>query len=692
MVVYKLTRRTGTPNGACGSQSSHLDADYFLEETRRITIPGAPLQWPDLAAQLSSLFDIPFHQVAVSYKDEEGDMITVSSQPELSDHYAGLSNPDVVKLVVFNIESSRAPTAAAESTRPSSRASNFTIPEGNRDTFGGAAAGEPPLAFDLDGPWERVMAPGIPPYDPHGFANVHYGFAKTDSDRFEELTGSSAHSLSGTGLPADVELQSQHSDDSNSTTRTIPTPTQDKGKGRAQSLGGYDSPNVNQGLWSTNSLLGSQAPPKPDVHVMNVGQAIPPTSDIPGYLASTPKVAVDTLKPVESFESLIAGSAAPNQDPDPPLADLPEHSAPSFVNDLAQLLTSLTSAVAQHPELSEGLHNIVQNTTNGAYWATHHASVTDAARRLSTQTAEDMRRAEEMATRRATEAVGSFFRTLASSVNTHEPNEQSTSSTEGQQESFQPPRGPPPFWHGPPGGHHGPGPHRGPPGGMFRKPLFPTHGPQARNGPNHPGPPFPFGPFGGPPPPHGQAHPFRRGPWWGPQGPPPPPPPPMAPFESDESQAKPKPTTSELRAQVEAAKLLYKAEKERYRTEREDRKRDKERKAYHERYSHFPPLLMWSSHYCPRFNGTTAEDVTASFAPVTPAAPVEPVVEEEVVLAAQSRGQFPAMEVVNVPPRRSHTIGHAPSNGRETQESRIRLASAQPGSERIVRRLADVRP
>lgn len=38
-----------------------------------------------------------------------------------------------------------------------------------------------------------------------------------------------------------------------------------------------------------------------------------------------------------------------------------------------------------------------------------------------------------------------------------------------------------------------------------------------------------------------------------------------------------KPSPQELRAQVEAAKLLYKAEKERYRQEKEERKKDRDR-------------------------------------------------------------------------------------------------------------------
>ncbi|KAH8835519.1 hypothetical protein DL96DRAFT_62472 [Flagelloscypha sp. PMI_526] len=537
MVLYKLSRRVGQEG----------------EETRRLSIPGPPLAWYELSQQLSSLFNIPVNQVAVRYKDEEGDMITLSSETELEDYYASLQiqSSDTVKFVVFNLSSSRVPSMAADSTRAPSRASDFDPTEANRDTFG--AAPDHPLAFDLDGPWERILAPG---------ADLHmpFGLAKTDSDRFEEL---STTTMSSVVKPVDLDALSNHSDSSGT---TVPPPSQNKGKARASSFVGLEATNNQYGLWSTNSLLASQAPPKQTVHILNVADDDEP--DFGLHNSSTPKVNVGNLRPVESLGSLPeAEPLLPTQEvPDPPEADIHSHNAvppapaPSFANDLSQFLNSFSAAVASHPELSEGLRNLVQNTTSGAYWAAHQAAMSDMASRLSSRTADEMQRAEQDAYRRTTEILGTLFRTLAAGVT----NNPEASQNEGENADPPPaetgtarePVDGPPVPPPPPGnwGHWFPGRHSMPPWRAF-----------------HPGPPDSmFGPPPFPPHPPMGGHPWPHPPPRSRGGPPPPVPPPPG--------DRTRPTPAELRAQVEAAKLLYKAEKERYRAEREQRRQEKERR------------------------------------------------------------------------------------------------------------------
>lgn len=51
----------------------------------------------------------------------------------------------------------------------------------------------------------------------------------------------------------------------------------------------------------------------------------------------------------------------------------------SFIHDVANLLDTLTATFAAHPELSEGLRNIVRGATTGAYWADESERVANAA-------------------------------------------------------------------------------------------------------------------------------------------------------------------------------------------------------------------------------------------------------------------------------------------------------------------------
>jgi hypothetical protein len=50
---------------------------------------GTP-EWNTLAMKIEELFFIPFQDIAVSYYDDDGDQIVMSSQEELADYYSSI--------------------------------------------------------------------------------------------------------------------------------------------------------------------------------------------------------------------------------------------------------------------------------------------------------------------------------------------------------------------------------------------------------------------------------------------------------------------------------------------------------------------------------------------------------------------------------------------------------------------------
>lgn len=71
---------------------------------KTINLPAAPRSFSELQSMLRETFGIP--NPVVQYKDEEGDMITVSTQPEFEDALI-LGGDPVVNLTVVSIESLR---------------------------------------------------------------------------------------------------------------------------------------------------------------------------------------------------------------------------------------------------------------------------------------------------------------------------------------------------------------------------------------------------------------------------------------------------------------------------------------------------------------------------------------------------------------------------------------------------------
>jgi len=608
--------------------------------TRRITFPNEPA-WASLAAKIESLYGIPIDKIGVSYVDSDGDEVTLSSQEELQDFYQLSHQPSqAIKFVVQDLSSTRSESKALPQVPHSANVRNIfgdlrrtrsdgkdlpqTPPSANvRNTFGNEG-----LLFDIEDDWQRVptvqgfeglFLPRTPrPESPHAFVEV------VESDT--------------SSISKENEDTEDESDD-HSTVQTdfghLTTHSPGKGKGKAHE---DMPPSISNAISSTGSVIAEDAPPKPPVHVYDLSPndegdgglfdfALTPAAESPRSTVlpipaeSTPKAVVQTLNAAEAespespIPSEAAATALPEETaPDPPLPSLDsphvEHATPSLSNDVASLLYMLTNIVTLHPELSEGFRNIIRNTSNGTYWTAHREAISRAAEELSQNTGQSVeaihRSAEDEAGSRVADALGGIFRTLSQVTNgiiaNVPPALSSDTASAVPAESGHPwPTDSPPqpynsasFWYGyrPPQGYRGHPPH---PPHLFGNPWSRAHhsygGPRTgpwgtpwNNPPHHggrDGPPRPPGP----PPPH--SNPPGNGP---PPPPPPPGPPPMhggsgsEPFgswsapDANPPVSRPKPTPQELRAHVEAAKLLYKAEKDRYRQEREERRKEKERK------------------------------------------------------------------------------------------------------------------
>lgn len=94
---------------------------------------------------------------------------------------------------------------------------------------------------------------------------------------------------------------------------------------------------------------------------------------------------------------------------------------PSLSSDVADLLSALTTAFASHPELSEGLKNIVRNASQGAYWAAERDAMVNDALRAAEAAQDNIARAAEHAQEEAghkvSEALDGVFKALGSILN-----------------------------------------------------------------------------------------------------------------------------------------------------------------------------------------------------------------------------------------------------------------------------------
>jgi hypothetical protein len=366
--------------------------------TRKATFQELP-SWPELSVKLHTLFDIPIDKVGVSYLDNDNDEITASSEEELQDYYQSLYRPgSAIKLNVFDITVNR--------EQP-----HIVTPE--RQTGFGIGAD----AFEfIDHTWPGISAADmarIPSDGPHAFV---------------EVLSSDASGI-GKDQPADIDFESE---DAQSTVH--PFTYADKGKQRARSS--------SFGASSTISVLGAENPEKPPIHVADHNQRLSVSQsekrendeDIVVAAQSTPKAPTQELEtPARETSTNDILQANENID-DPPLPSLDDPAAPnnastSLSHDIAALLQTFTQVIASHPELSEGIRNIMNNATRGTYWQSHRDALSQAVSGLSQSV--DPHEIEAEVGRRVANALGTIFRSLSSAVNSH--NADATASDSGAQ-------------------------------------------------------------------------------------------------------------------------------------------------------------------------------------------------------------------------------------------------------------------
>ncbi|KAI0031415.1 hypothetical protein K488DRAFT_86848 [Vararia minispora EC-137] len=605
--------------------------------TRRIPFPVRP-RWVDLAAKIQQLFSISVDFAGVSYLDADGDEVTLSSQDEIEDYYASFPNADTFKFTAIDLTVSRQEDRPIPGTPTS------------RNTFGG-----PNILYEVDQDWQ------IPIGEPYG------RFGREDSLHAYVETIESSSSLS----------RAQEDE------RTAPFKGQEKAKTRDTRS---STSTVSDGVSSTASVIDSDAPSKPPVHVAIHGlhhmpsdtfghrpAVSTPAHDFSPSASSTPcgtstSARTATLSPLIQTPPAPEPSISSAQVPDPPSPEIhPETFATptvSFVDDVAALLESFGIVLQSHPELTGSLRTILNNIQNGTYWSAHRDGLSRAAediRRVSLLASsavdasmQDMQRAtEEEAKRRIADGLENLFRpftgvvgsTTAASV----PTAASAPAAPGPnaapavpdlvsmmtppQPSAPPPRTP--AGTNIPMGHSLPTSQPAlvvPPWSVF-KPYVPAQTGQPR---------------ASVPAINTQNIASR---------------PPDVSFYSatpvSPSSGRERPRASDLKASLEAAKENYKREKERYRREREERRR----------------LRLARDTNEIRAGGDTAPRDNA--APVAQVAPVPPATDVPVVpvtpprpprqVISNARGGFPQMEIVELPsPKKSPKRQHANSGAGAT--------------------------
>jgi hypothetical protein len=607
--------------------------------TRRLVFPDRP-SWATLSSKIGTVYGIATYNVGVSYIDQDGDEVTLSSEEELQDYYSSPTASDrggfILKLVVQDLSSLRSTylMPSRPNTTSTPQQSHF------RNTFGETEL--LPYVFEVDDDWERlprtmggIFGSNDTPESPHAFVEV----LDSDVSMSKKFDNADEESSAGETTRSDA-------------TSTMHAGRADKGKARSEMR-----PTVEDDVSSTDSVFGDDTPTKPQVHVYDLscsdivasifGSKTKSTVSVtgtatPAQAQSTPVISEQILpeavpNPTEDSNAAIDDPAVPTVDS----STTNNSNASSLTHDVAEFLTTISGVISSHPELSEGIRNIVVNATNGTYWATHRETLSRAVDNIQQETgrtAEEIRRVEEEAGVRVANALGGVLRAFGDAAQAARITTESLQPPAAQDR----PRAPEPtresvlpFYHDFPVFPRPPPPPPPPPPGHF-----PHHHPLHHWGHPHgrrhgwPRPPPPF--WGAPPPPGrreeamaqmdrnadamrprmcdiratltearnrrlGQANPANVLPEEplpspvpsAPVGPPPAPvvpPPPVLQGDTNPFGTTP-PTQEELRADVERAKADYKMRKERYRQAKAIRKMAEQREQRQESSGRYVKVL-----------------------------------------------------------------------------------------------------
>ncbi|KAF9567006.1 hypothetical protein CPC08DRAFT_681834 [Agrocybe pediades] len=343
-------------------------------QIRLVIFPETPT-WGELAHKLEALYGIAADNVGISYIDNDNDEITASSDGELQDYFQTTHQAgQPVKFKVLDLSAPH-PDNDPGNTNPSGQG-EMDSPESDWQALGSFNVAE----------FVQGLSDG-----PHAFVEILdsdvSGFAKERPDTTETA--------------------------SEDTQSTVQPPFVDKGKRKA--------PSSSLAAASVTSVIDEDFARKYPIHVVDHNSAKSPKApSIPNIEAAmpsknpfldegTPKP--QGAKPLHNDEKPTAPQA--NEIEDPPLLPLEtptsSNASASLSHDIATLLTTFTGVISSHPELSEGIRNVVRNASSGAYWHAPRAALSQAANDLQ-QTGAQI---EEEAARRVSEALGSIFRTLS---------------------------------------------------------------------------------------------------------------------------------------------------------------------------------------------------------------------------------------------------------------------------------------
>ncbi|CCM03124.1 uncharacterized protein FIBRA_05245 [Fibroporia radiculosa] len=379
-------------------------------------VDAVPPSWEKLASRIHSLYHIPLVDVAVSYLDVDNDEVTLSSEEEIQDYYRTLvvppgGEPIYLKFAVHDMGSERNKPLPA-----TPRGSTY------RNTFGQSI----PMMFEVEDGWQGVAS---------GFGSVFTGQSDPLADDGphayvevieSDIDGSRVQDNQSAVSVADSEL-------------TGSTPLAGKGKGKVSKVSSSGS--------STESVVSSRRPEKYPIHVMDMNSAN--VKDVSSTRMSSPTASRGESTRGESTpkaSASVASSTSAEAAPDPPLPDLsdtPPTPTPTanLANDVANLFSTLSTVFASHPELSEGVRNLVRNASDGTYWHTHRDAVARAADeiRRSYASSADLRgsarrAAEEAAGRRIAEAIANVVRVIGDVTN-NTPRANATSTPRAERDS-----------------------------------------------------------------------------------------------------------------------------------------------------------------------------------------------------------------------------------------------------------------
>ncbi|PPQ99571.1 hypothetical protein CVT24_005359 [Panaeolus cyanescens] len=343
--------------------------------TRLATFNDTPT-WDALAAKLQSLFTIPVGSVAVSYVDDECDEITLSSQEELDDYYAFAYKGGLIKFAVVDLLSTQDVTLKSSAIQPA-----LDQDASSNDHF-----------ELLDDDWQN--SPKLVPEAivPHENEHIHLNHSI-------ELLGGDFSGLEVTSPAFSFE------DDT-------PTPSSTVSKGKSKAM----PTDVDEAIPERHDLSRETSSPAGGVPLSAYSDDL-----VPEPLAqSTPKAPTVSVNPTQPTDSVTEDPPLPHLDPLP--------SSATLSNDIAVLINSFTQAIHGHPELSEGIRNILRNVTNGTYWQAHRERLSRAAHDLQDDSARSDSEAE--ASRRLVDSINHMMRSFSVNMIFKNMNLQPSSNTE----------------------------------------------------------------------------------------------------------------------------------------------------------------------------------------------------------------------------------------------------------------------